>query len=71
MGAVAARLADDLEAGRSLSDAMRAQKGAFSKAEVCLVEGGERAGILDRVLVLIAEAVWRCPECGCWQAPSG
>ena len=64
--AVVRALADDVEDGLTLSAAMKKHPLTFSRGAVCLVEGGERAGILDRVLLLIVEHLWRCPDCGCW-----
>ena len=53
----------DVEGGMALSDAMKRQPDMFAKHVTCLVEGGERAGVLDRVLPLILELAWRCPTC--------
>ena len=69
MGNVAQTLADDVEGGATLSEALRSQPRTFSKAALCLVEGAEYAGIVDRVLLLIVEHMWRCPTCACWQGP--
>ena len=59
----------DIRKGLQLSEAMAKHPEAFSKAAVCFVQGGDYAGILDRVLVLILESMWRCPTCGCWNMP--
>jgi len=69
--AVVRALADDVENGLTLSAAMKRHPQTFSRGAICLVEGGECAGILDRVLVLIVEYVWRCPDCACWNRPGG
>ena len=69
MGKVAGTLAEQVAQGRSLSDAMRGQPSIFTKAHNCLIEGGERLGIVDRVLLLILESTWRCPTCGNLQFP--
>jgi type II secretory pathway component PulF len=64
MGGAVAALAADIQQGATLSQAMARQPSVFSKAETCLVEGGERLGILERVVLLILEATWKCPGCG-------
>jgi type II secretory pathway component PulF len=64
MGRVAAKLGDDLNKSYTLSEAMSKQPGAFSRAHLCLVEGGERVGRVDRLLRLIAEFTRDCPSCG-------
>ncbi len=71
MGTVAAALADEVNQGASLSQAMKNQGRAFSPAHIHLVEGGELLGILDRVLLLILEYTWRCPTCGNLQVSAG
>lgn len=60
----------DVRKGLRLSEAMARHPQFFSKAAVCFVEGGEYAGVLDRVLVLVLETMWRCPTCGCWNLPN-
>ncbi len=69
MGNVAAALAADIERGTALSQAMRNRPSIFSKAHVCLVEGGECVGRLDRLLLLIVELTRECPTCGHLQFP--
>ena len=64
MGNVAGALAADVERGDALSQAMRNQPSVFTKAHVCLVEGGEYVGRLDRLLLLIVELTRDCPTCG-------
>ena len=66
---VIAEVIADVRKGLRLSEAMARHPQSFSKAAVCFVEGGEYAGVLDRVLVLILETMWRCPTCGCWDLP--
>ncbi len=56
-------LADRVKHGATLSEAMAEHDDRFGLHVRLLIEGGERAGILDRVLVLILEHAWRCPEC--------
>ena len=53
----------DLKGGLPLSAALRRHPSLFGKHVICLVEGGELAGMLDRVLPLIMEHAWRCPVC--------
>ena len=69
MGNVAAALAADIERGTALSRAMRNHPSVFSKAHVCLVEGGEHVGRLDRLLLLILELTRECPTCGALKFP--
>lgn len=69
LGRVATALADDVRRGSALSDAMKRHPTIFSRAHLCLVEGGERLGIIDRVLLLILESTWKCPTCGNLQFP--
>ncbi len=69
MAAAVARLGDDVEQGASLSEAMRNQPDVFTTAHVNLVDGGERLGILDKVLLLVLEQTWRCPACGGLRSP--
>ena len=64
MGNVAGALAYDIERGIPLSQAMRNQPLVFTKAHVCLIEGGEYVGRLDRLLLLILELTRECPSCG-------
>ena len=72
MGKVVEALADDsIDQGKTLSAAMKNQPSVFTRAHVSLVEGGELLGIVDRVLLLILEATWRCPTCGNLQLPAG
>jgi len=60
---VVRELTAGVRAGQPLSQAMRQRPEVFRQHVTLLVDGGERAGILDRVLLLILEHVWRCPEC--------
>jgi type II secretory pathway component PulF len=64
MGRVVAALADDVNQGATLSQAMKSQTRVFSAAHLHLVEGGELLGRLDRMLLLILEFTWTCPTCG-------
>ncbi len=66
---VVARLAGDVQSGLSLSEAMKRQPQAFSRAAVCFVEGSELAGIPGPVFKLMLKAMNQCPGCGCWQMP--
>jgi len=61
MAAVAGDVADAVEGGKTLSDAMAQQPGVFNEAVVALVRGGEVAGLLDHILALIVECSWRYP----------
>ena len=63
VGAVVEDLIVHVRQGEALSDAMKHHTDVFRRHVLCLVEGGERAGILDRALMLIVEAAWRCPDC--------
>ena len=63
MGKVVAALARDVESGNILSEAMKKHPTVFTKAHVCLVQGGEYVGRLDRILLLIMEFTWACPAC--------
>ena len=69
MGIAAAALEQDVAEGRMLSEAMNNQPSVFSRAHVSLVEGGERLGIVDRIVLLILEQTWKCPTCGNLQFP--
>ncbi|MBI5094237.1 MAG: type II secretion system F family protein [Candidatus Hydrogenedentes bacterium] len=69
MGRVVGLLADEIEQGHSLSAAMKTHPSVFGKAHICLIEGGELLGIVDRVLLLILEFTWRCSTCGNLQLP--
>lgn len=64
MGSVAAALAHDVAEGQTLSQAMKNQPAIFTKAHVCLVEGGELVGRLDLLLSVILELTRSCPACG-------
>ena len=70
MGKAASALASDIDAGRSLSQAMKALPDVFSQAHVSLIEGGERLGVIDRVTLLILEFTWRRPTCGNLRLPT-
>lgn len=72
-------LADDLEFGSSLSEAMARRPAVFGEGEVSLVRGGELLGVLDRVLMLMVESAWKRPvvleereaePCPCEEKPS-
>lgn len=63
MGDVAEDVLAQVEGGMPLSQALRRHADVFREHVLLLVEGGEKAGILDRVLLLILEHAWRCPEC--------
>jgi type II secretory pathway component PulF len=69
MGNAAAVLAADLEYGETLSQAMANQPAIFTKAHICLVEGGERVGRIGRLLRLICELTRDCPACGSLRFP--
>lgn len=56
-------LAARVKSGEALFEAMKHHTDIFGTHTICFVEGGERAGILDRALMLIVEAAWRCPKC--------
>ncbi|MCE5198205.1 type II secretion system F family protein [bacterium] len=60
---VARSLGNDLRNGLTLTEAMSKHPDAFKKHVLCWVEGGEMAGILDRMFVFILESAWRCPDC--------
>ncbi len=57
------KLADDVEAGSSLSQAMRNQPAVFGPAAACFVEGGERSGMPALGAMFVLEAICRCPQC--------
>ena len=69
MGNAAAALAADLERGKTLSEAMANQPSVFSRAHVCLIEGGERVGRIERLLHLIVELTRDNPACGSLRLP--
>jgi type II secretory pathway component PulF len=52
-----------IRGGACLHEAMRHHPAAFGGHVCALVEGGERAGSLERILPLIVEFAWRCPKC--------
>ncbi|MHB1462298.1 MAG: type II secretion system F family protein [Armatimonadota bacterium] len=64
MGNAAAALAHDVAEDQTLSQAMKNQPAIFTKAHVCLVEGGELVGRLDLLLSVIVELTQSCPACG-------
>lgn len=70
MGNAAASLADDVQRGMRLSDAMRNQPSIFTKAHVCFVQCGEYVGQLDRLLLLLLELTRECPTCGNLKFPT-
>ena len=70
MGNSVSTLARDVRAGQMLSEGMRNQPRIFSPAHVCLMQGGEYLGIMDRAVLLILEYTWRCPTCGGLQFPA-
>ena len=55
-------LADDLELGASLSEAMERRPDVFGEGEVSLVRGGELLGVFGPVLMLMVETAWRRPS---------
>lgn len=63
LSAVVDDLMDSVMRNEPLSAAMARHPRAFRQHVVSLVDGGDRAGILDRVFVLIVEFAWRCPDC--------
>lgn len=69
MGDVAAVLALDIADGQTLSQAMKNQDAIFTKAHVCLVEGGELVGRVDLLLSVILELTQQCPACGALKFP--
>ena len=52
-------MADDIEQGSTLSQALGEHPNAFDEAVVLLVKGGEAAGMLDRLLPIVADYVSR------------
>ena len=56
-------LIDSVSNGDSLSSAMKQHPYVFGKHVVCFVEGGEKAGVMDKAFLIIVEQAWRCPEC--------
>ena len=50
-------MADDIENGSTLSQALGKHPHAFDEAVVLLVKGGETAGMLDRLLPIAADYV--------------
>lgn len=63
MGDAAAFLIEGLVSGMSLSASMKRCPTVFSKAHICLVEGGELVGRLDLLLELIVVLTRNCPTC--------
>ena len=61
MAAVVRDLADSIEGGATLSDAMAEHPAIYDEAVMALVRAGEIAGVLDHILVLIVECNWRYP----------
>ena len=55
MRMVCANLAQDLLTGQSLSQAMKAQSGAFNAFHVNLIRVGEKTGRLDKLLLKLAD----------------
>lgn len=55
MQAIAAQILADVEEGEPLSTSMSKHKNAFSKTYIALVKSGEIGGVLDEVLVKLAE----------------
>lgn len=46
-----------VESGQSLATSMEAQGGVFNRVYISLITAGERAGVLDKVLVRLAETL--------------
>ena len=61
--AVVQDMIDGTKQGETLAKCLKKHPEAFHEHVCLLVDGGERIGLLDRVLVLILEAAWRCPNC--------
>lgn len=62
-------LRDQVMQNVSLWQAMANHPEVFTRAHVCLVEGGQRIGMTERVLSFIVEATWRCPTCTSLSVP--
>lgn len=56
-------LIEDITNGVSLSPAMRKHPEVFGKHVTAFVEGGERAGVIEKAFLIIVEQAWRCPLC--------
>ena len=61
-GRLAAALAEDVQAGQSLSEAMAARSRSFTALEVSMVRVGETAGVLDDVMGYLADFAERDVE---------
>lgn len=57
MGPVIEKILTDVEAGKSLSQALEATEGIFSSVYIALVKVGESAGLLDDILKKLAESM--------------
>lgn len=55
MQTIVAQILADVEEGESLSSSMSKHRNAFSKTYVALIKSGELGGVLDEVLVKLAE----------------
>jgi len=62
-------VADFVEGGMILSEAMKRYPKTFHHAIVCFVEGGEYAGVLDSALLLMVHSAWQSPRCTIWGRP--
>ncbi len=50
-------MADDIESGGTLSEALGKHPQVFDEVAVLLVKGGEEAGMLDRLLPIVADYI--------------
>jgi type IV pilus assembly protein PilC len=57
MGEVIGRVASNVEGGMSLSEAMKKNEGVFSGVYVALIQAGEAAGVLDKILKKMADVL--------------
>jgi len=57
MALVIEKVAGEIEAGSTLAGAMEKSEGGFSSVYIALVRVGEAAGILDKILVKLAETL--------------
>jgi len=57
MSQVIGRVASNVEGGMSLSEAMKKNEGVFTEVYVALIQAGEAAGVLDKILKKMADVL--------------
>ena len=60
-GKVVTDLANDVEAGTVLSDAMSKHPQMFGPSVITFIKAGEATGVLDHALRLVVECGWKFP----------